>query len=998
MKSKLICFFLLSFFLSDSYCTAFFPDIQKKVEKKSTHRVMGGDQNLKLLEARTLQQQSLLVSANKLLEQQRYPEAEDNYLRAIGMAERRSGIVKAAENGLAVVYYKTGRYAEAEELYQQVLFDTQASLGPNHPDVATILNNLGMVYRKTGHYDKAEPLFKQALDIRENALAPEHPDIAASLNNLAWLYFKTGHYAQTEPLYLQSLEILEKIHEANHPLIAGTQNDLAGLYLTTGRYAEAETYFKKALMARTATLGEEHSDVAASLNNLAELYRIMGRYEEAISLYQQSLEVLKEVLGDEHPDVATCLYNLAVVHRFAGQYVEAESFFKQALVIRERALGEIHPDIVLTQNSLAELYLTTDRYKEAEPLFLQALDAGESCLGGGHPDVAEVLNNLAKLYRATGGLAEAEPLCQRALVIANDAGDPELLYRVQNNYSGLLNQLNNPEAAIFFGKQSINTIQSMRQNISGLGKETLQSFDETIEEHYLYLSGLLVAQGRLPEAERVLDLLKEQEYFQFVQRNSQIAPTASTASLTAFETQQKELLNAASTPLAGLAAELRQLEEKEQLTAEEEARLDELDEKLEQASADFIQALKQVVASLGATRASEGENLREAGALQDTLRELGQGTVALYTLVDQDNYVLIQITPDYRRAYTVDITTAELAHKITELRNQLKNPASDPRPLAKQLYDILLPEQARQELTAANAVTLMWHLDGPLRYLPLAALYDGNHYLVENYRNTLFTTASLLNLGKAPQSSWKGLGLGTSKARTIGATTFSALDSVPAELGSIIRQGDETAGTIPGQRYLDESFTWESLQKNLKRKGKYPLVHIASHFSLEPGDSSKSFLLTGSGDPISLEQISLKDNLFGGVDLLTLSACETAYSGGKGADGREIDGLSIMAQQKGAKAVIATLWPVADTSTALLMGDFYRLREEQNLPKAEALRQAQLALLNGETADIESSQPGRGKSIRFSSEKESATAPVDPGKSFAHPYYWAPIVLMGNWL
>jgi len=389
--------------------------------------------------------------------------------------------------------------------------------------------------------------------------------------------------------------------------------------------------------------------------------------------------------------------------------------------------------------------------------------------------------------------------------------------------------------------------------------------------------------------------------------------------------------------------------------------------------------------------------LPETGSMQDILRQLGGGAVALYTLVYKDSYILILITPKYRRAYTVEISATDLAQKITDFRKQLKNPKMDPRPLAEELYNIILPEQARQELTEAKAVTLMWHLDGPLRYLPLAALYDGQQYLVEVYRNTLFTVASLLNLGNTAQSRWKGLGLGTSKARTIGNETFPPLDSVPAELGGIIRQGDETEGMIPGQRYLDESFTWEAMQKSLHVKGSYTLVHIASHFSLEPGNSSRSFILTGSGDPISLEQISLKDNLFGGVDLLTLSACETAYSSGTDADGREIDGLSIIAQQKGASSVIATLWSVADTSTALLMREFYRLLEEQSLPKAEALRLAQLAMLKGEIMDIPSGQSERGRSVRGKSGGGRKKFSADPEKPFAHPYYWAPFILMGNW-
>jgi CHAT domain-containing protein len=101
------------------------------------------------------------------------------------------------------------------------------------------------------------------------------------------------------------------------------------------------------------------------------------------------------------------------------------------------------------------------------------------------------------------------------------------------------------------------------------------------------------------------------------------------------------------------------------------------------------------------------------------------------------------------------------------------------------------------------------------------------------------------------------------------------------------------------------------------------------------------------------------------VDLLTLSACDTGLGGGRDAQGREIEGLGVIAQQQGAKAVLATLWPVADQSTATLMADMYKQRQDKSLTKIEALRQAQISLL---------SQP-----------------------KYSHPFYWAPFILMGNW-
>jgi CHAT domain-containing protein len=176
--------------------------------------------------------------------------------------------------------------------------------------------------------------------------------------------------------------------------------------------------------------------------------------------------------------------------------------------------------------------------------------------------------------------------------------------------------------------------------------------------------------------------------------------------------------------------------------------------------------------------------------------------------------------------------------------------------------------------------------------------------------------------------------------------------------------------------YFDEQFNATSVRAALT-KG-HPLVHIASHFVFRPGNEASSFLLLGDGDKLTLSRIRQDKFDFSRVDLVTLSACETGVGGGRSAKGEEVEGLGAVIQKQGAKGVIATLWPVADDSTGLLMQHFYRLRDADRLSKAAALRQAQLLLIHGQRA------PG-----------SSAGAGPHP---YAHPFYWAPFILMGNWL
>jgi CHAT domain-containing protein len=130
-----------------------------------------------------------------------------------------------------------------------------------------------------------------------------------------------------------------------------------------------------------------------------------------------------------------------------------------------------------------------------------------------------------------------------------------------------------------------------------------------------------------------------------------------------------------------------------------------------------------------------------------------------------------------------------------------------------------------------------------------------------------------------------------------------------------------------------------------------------------------------------LSELRRKGNLFKGVELLVLSACETGAGGG---DGKEIDGFGEMAQEKGAKSVVATLWPVADKSTMELMVKFYRiLKEGRVFSKIEALRQAQLELA--------------GLPDLLGKDKQQDVEGLVQKSEFSHPFHWGGFIMIGNW-
>ena len=948
----------------------------------------------------------LVVSLNNLaglLETTgRYTEAEPLYRQALAIRQKvlppDHPDLAASLDNLGWLLKTTGRTGEAAPLYRQALAIRQKALPPDHPDIALSLNNLAELLRATGRYAEAEPLCRQALAIQQKTLPAGHPYLAISLNNLAGLLYATGRYEEAEPLYRQVLVITQKILPPDHPTIAVNLNNLALLLKTTGRYGEAEPLYRQALAIWQKALPAGHPDIARGLDNVALLLYTTGRIGEAEPLYRQALAIWQKALPPDHPDIARSLVNLASLLETTGRYPEAEPLYRQALAIMQKALPAGHPDIATSLNNLAGLLYATGRYPEAEPLVREALAIQQKILPAAHPDLAISLNNLASLLKPTGRYAEAEPLLREALVIAGSAGVPEVLWNVQGNLSGFYARQAQRPLAIFFGKQAVNTIQAVRQNLKSLEQSAQQAFLRSKESYYKGLADLLIAEGRLPEAQQVLEMLKEQEYFDFLRRDSAADPRQTLATLNPFETEQASRIETVVAPLRlryQEAETLRRIHATVR-TPEEVQRLTALDNLLRQGQQKVEAVFNQVQAAFAALTAEQQrqltEKLRLVGDLREQVQALGPGVALVQYLVLEEQLRILVTTPERITPYAVPLPAQALNPAAHRFYTQVKSGREDPRPAGKQLYDALIAP-IQPQLQQAGIHTLMLYLDGLLRYLPLAALYDGQHYLAERYALAIYTAAAQEGLARGAQAPWQAVGFGVSAAHP----GFSALPSVTGEIEGIIkRDPQDAAGILPGQIYLDQAFTRDRFQTALTHG--YPVVHLASHFAFRPGNESMSFLLLGDGSHLDLGSLRTGGYRFTGVELVTLSACETALDS-PGAKGQEIEGLGTLVQKQGAQGVIATLWPVADASTGQFMQYFYRLRQEQGLSKAEALRQAQLTLLRGANPPADDFA-ARGLTVTPGQSGAARPQPFTPppGAPYAHPYYWAPFILMGYWL
>jgi len=563
-------------------------------------------------------------------------------------------------------------------------------------------------------------------------------------------------------------------------------------------------------------------------NQAIQLYNA-GRYAEAEKLYSQ-LMIVEKALEPDHPNVASILNNLALLYKATGRYAEAEPLYRRALAIDEKAFGPHHPEVAADTHNLAMLYRTTGRYAEAEPLYRRALAIWEKALGPNHSKVAACLNNLAGLYLTTDRYAEAEPLYRQALRIAQRAGEPETLWNAQFRYATLLHTTQDPEAAIFFGKQAVNTLQGLRGNVPRIDK-LQRAFTTKVKNVYETLAEWLVEAGRLPEAQQVLDLLKEEEYFKYVRRDASTTGVGGLMTFTAAETPSSDQYHTAGANLTRLATERDALLALPARSSDQVAQLKQLNQQWDVAQQTFKQTLMDIQTTLAATRHDKVKQIKKADGMMSDLKELGKGTVAIYTLVGEKRLYLLLITPTVRRAYPIDVSEAEINRSVMAFRQALGDPRLDPRPAAQQFHRWLI-QPLEKDLKDSAAKTLLWSLDGSLRYLPVAALHDGKQYLAERYAQLVFTPASHARFKDAPKPDWQGLGLGVTQAKP----GFPALPAVKTELTTIIRDSETSSGLLPGKLLFDDDFTLDALLRELQQRR--PLVHISSHFRFTPGNDS----------------------------------------------------------------------------------------------------------------------------------------------------------------
>jgi CHAT domain-containing protein len=341
----------------------------------------------------------------------------------------------------------------------------------------------------------------------------------------------------------------------------------------------------------------------------------------------------------------------------------------------------------------------------------------------------------------------------------------------------------------------------------------------------------------------------------------------------------------------------------------------------------------------------------KTAATRKSLDKVSHATAVVYPIILPERLELLVNFPDGLKRFPIDVRADLLTHEVRMFRKNLQDRTSQNYlPHAQQLYDWLMRPLER-ELATQGIKTVVFVPDGPLRTIPMAALHDGEQYVIKKYALAVTPGMELTDARPINRARINLLAMGLTEA----VQGFPALPNVGTELSAV-------KGLFKGKQLVDKQFLVPTMEREMKEE-QFNVVHIASHGLVE-NDVSNSYVLAYD-DKITMDRLAQLIGMFkyrnSPLELLTLSACETAVG-----DDRAALGLAGVAIKAGARSALATLWFIDDQATSQLVAEFYSQLRDPLISKAVALQRAQVKTLSN--------------------------------PDHQHPSYWAPFLLINNWL
>jgi CHAT domain-containing protein len=841
-----------------------------------------------------------------------FDQAIAHWQKALAQAKdaRQQGVIY---NNLAQAYRQVGQLDRAIEHWQQAARNYRALKQAGLQPLARVLVEQAQAYLELGQNRQAIALLcgetRSAPDcLSESALAIARKQSDAPGEALAWVgladaYSSLGEYDRALALYQNGIQLATSLNDPD--ALTTAFNNLGNLHV---QWAERYRF-----QARSAALeGEAREETRLKALESQNLAAARQAYEQSWH-HSQAVGRLAQV---------TALINL---NHFLEQFAAARER-EQIAQNRSQVLTLLAPEPASRPKAYALINLAKSLQAtsngqdllQSQDLLNQALNVAQAI--GDRRAQSFALGSLGQLEEIRGQYDEAMQWTRQAQFAAQQVNAAESLYLWQWQAGRILNTRHDKAGAIRSYEAAIASLQRIRSDIITANRDLQFNFRDSVEPVYRELMALLL------EREPGSGAAGQQEKLTLL-------PPA------AYSKSQNSKLKAQNSPLPALSSSLPALSSPPSSIPPEN---------LEKAL-DILERLK--LAELQNYFGDECVELSQSQTGQNSVRT--DPTVAVvYSVILKDHTEMILRAPGSHQltSYPVPLTRAQMQQEIQLLRSLLeKRTTNEFIPQVQKIYNYLIRPLAA-DLAATEPRTLVFVNDGVLRNVPMSALHDGNQFLIEQYAIATAPSLKLTSGNPLNRHNLQALTAGLSIARP----PFPGLDNVPDEAEGVRK-------ILGGTKLLNQDFTLEKLATMLRSQN-YPIVHMATHGKF--GVDADSTFLLAYDNRIQIDQI---DTLLrtrqrnNPVELLTLSACQTASG-----DERTALGIAGVAVRAGVASVIATLWYINDEATVQLIKTFYEQLRNPALSRAEALKNAQVAMIK----DLD----------------------------YSHPAVWSPFILVGNWL
>lgn len=726
-------------------------------------------------------------------------------------------------------------------------------------------------------------------------------------------FYQQGKFEQAARSWTQAAKVYEQTGDNPHHIQALIY--LSRALLDMGQNQQAQQLLRTAVQT-----AQEHAQprlMAQALSQLGTLHLNVGETDSALEILQQGLKISRDI--EDRPLMAAILNNLGNVHAVRQNNTEAIAAYTESSILADSL--DLHPLSIRAMVNAALVEIRQQSTQNGKLHLQQALGKTRN-LPDSHEKIANFLTIGMGLKDLSHRVSEehatiftqAAESFREAVRSAKEIGD----WKNESYGWGFLGELYAEEGR---HEEALRLTQlAIRASQQGQAPEALYRWEWNTGRHLKNL-------GRMDEA--ILAYQRAIETLQPIRQELTVGLPHQPASF-------RESLGALFFETADLL-----LQRADQMTDATKR------EGLLFQTRDTIEALK--TAELQDYFRDECVEANKARI--QAIDKVSGTTAIIYPILFPDRMALLMSLGGTIKKITVPVQERVLAEKIHLFRTLLeKRTTHQYLPHAQALYDLLI-RPLEPYLNEFNIQTLVFVPDGPLRTIPMAPLHDGKQFLIQKYAVAMTPGLTLTDAHPLDREHVNLLSIGLSE----GVQGFSPLPNAKKEM-------KEIHDLFGGKTLLNEEFSISNLEQDLKEEN-FTIIHIASHGKFA-NEAKDSFVLTYD-KKLTMDHLRELIGLFQfrkiPLDLLTLSACETAAG-----DDRSALGLAGVAVKAGARSALATLWFINDQATSNLINRFYQGLKESSASKAQALREAQVALLDH---------------------------PI-----YRHPGYWAPFLLINNWL